>query len=122
MLGYVDNLTLKLAKPVKASDDTLTIAALDLPKLNAIGLTNHIYLTLKQGATTEIVRYEHIVPLVATLGAQPITVVRDVNGAGRKNFALPLCATAELNILQLQELICQLGATCFAPIPPPPQP
>lgn len=112
MLNFVDNLSLKLIKAIKASDSTLLVAAMDLPKLNQVGIGNHIYLTLKQNNQYEVVRYDHLSTLTATAGNVPIAVTRDVNGTGAKNFGMPLCATADMNKTQMAEFICQTLGTC----------
>lgn len=104
MLNMIDNLNMRLAKSIRSSDNTITFVGGDALQLNSLALGEHIYLTLRQGGTYEIVKYTHNAVIT---GSAPVTVSveRDSNSTGRKNFATGMCVKAEWNRLQMLEYL-----------------
>ena len=106
-LTYVDNLSLKLLRGVRASDVSITVSSMDAVKLNVLPIGDHIYLNLVQGGISEVVKYTHNALQTAVGGQAVLPVTRDVNSTGAKNFAVPVCARAEWTRLQMLEFIRQ---------------
>jgi hypothetical protein len=104
MLNMIDNLNMRLAKPIRASDTTITFVHPDVLQLNALEVGQHIYLTLRQGATYEIVKYTHTAPITGNVPVA-VAVSRDSNNTGAKNFAVGMCVKAEWNRLQMLEYL-----------------
>lgn len=111
MLNFIDNLNMRLAKPVRSSDTTVTIVHPDALQLNSMAVGDHIYLTFRQGGTYEIMKYTHTAPITGNVPVA-IAVSRDSNGTGAKNFATGMCIKAEWNKLQMVEYLSdQLACT-----------
>lgn len=111
MLNWVENVVVRLAKPLKSTDTGITINRKDAVKLNTVGIGNHTYLTLKLYGTDDVVetvKYTHTTDILTT-GAVTVDVVvtRDVANTGRRNFPVHTCAETKLTKVMLLEIIKQ---------------
>lgn len=113
MLVSKDCLNFTLAKQVQSTDNFIWLSGADAYKLNTIGVDNYIHLTLSDNRTCETVRYDHTTDWPNTSSVKQVSVVRDVSGTGRKNFAVHSCVTADWSVAQITELVEQ--TVCTAP-------
>lgn len=106
MLAALDGFRSSLRKRLIVSDTTITIPRADAIKLNAVGVGNHTYLTIKDRTRSEIVRYDHTADWDAADPAEvAVPVTRNANGLGIKNFAYGSCVMWEINSSYLNDLI-----------------
>lgn len=112
MLNMVDNLQLTLLKNLRSGDSNMTVHSSDAVKLNAVGIGNHIYLTIKYGETYEIVKYNHNEDITAVSRPVHVPIIRDALAKGAKSFPRQTCVRADWNTLQLAEFICQTFEDC----------
>ena len=113
MLVSKDCLNLVLAKNAQTGDNFIWLSGAEAYKLNAIGVGNHIHLTLSDNRGCETVRYDHTADWANTSALKQIPVIRNVSGTGSRNFAVHSCVTADWSVAQITELITQ--AACEGP-------
>lgn len=113
MLVSKDCLNLVLAKNAQTGDNFIWLSGAEAYKLNAIGVGNHIHLTLSDNRGCETVRYDHNADWANTSALKQIPVIRNVSGTGSRNFAVHSCVTADWSVAQITELITQ--AACEGP-------
>ena len=113
MLVSKDCLNLVLAKNAQTADNFIWLSGAEAYKLNAIGVGNHIHLTLSDNRGCETVRYDHTADWANTSALKQIPVIRNVSGTGSRNFAVHSCVTADWSVAQITELITQ--AACEGP-------
>lgn len=113
MLVSKDCLNLALAKNAQTGDNFIWLSGAEAYKLNAIGVGNHIHLTLSDNRGCETVRYDHNADWANTSALKQIPVIRNVSGTGSRNFAVHSCVTADWSVAQITELITQ--AACEGP-------
>lgn len=112
MLKFVDNIELRLLHHLRSGDVYMVVSRADARKLNAVGEGNHIYLSLKYGRSYEIVKYEHHEDIPAIGKPARVQIIRDALGTGAKSFPRGTCVVADLNSIQLRELVCQYKEEC----------
>ena len=113
MLVSKDGLNLVLAKNAQTGDNFIWLSGAEAYKLNAIGVGNHIHLTLSDNRGCETVRYDHTADWANTSALKQVPVIRNVSGTGSRNFAVHSCVTADWSVAQITELITQ--AACEGP-------
>ena len=109
MLNWVENVVVRLVKPLKSTDTGITINRKDAVKLNTVGIGNHTYLTLKMYGTDDVVetvKYSHTTDIPTTGAATvDVAVTRDVTNTGRRSFPVHTCAETKLTKVMLLEII-----------------
>lgn len=92
--GFRTSLRLRLI----VSDSAISIPRADAIKLNALGIGNYTYLTIKDRTRSEVVRYDHAADWDSSDPAVvQVPVTRDADGMGPKNFAYGACVLWEVN-------------------------
>jgi hypothetical protein len=94
-----------------SSDTAISIPRADAIKLNAIGIGNYTYLTIKDRTRSEIVRYDHTADWdSADPAVVQVPVTRDAGGSGAQNFAYGACVLWEVNGLYINDYIREILA------------
>lgn len=106
MVIVLDGYRATLRFKARATDGYLTITRAEAMRLNAVGIGNHVYLSVRDRVNYELVRYDHVSDWDAS-DPQTIQlpVTRNAAGLGAKNFAVGACITSEVNSLYIQDLI-----------------
>lgn len=106
----LDGYTVNLAKNMKPGDADMALRRGDAIKLNAIGVGNHVYLTVTTVGRTEIVRYDHVHDWDATdPSIVMLPVQRDVAGIGPRGFPYGACVKAEVNSFYVRDLVEEMN-------------
>lgn len=106
----LDGYSVNLAKSLRPGDAALALRRGDAIKLNAIGVGNHIYLTVTTQGRTEFVRYDHTHNWDATdPSIIEIPVTRDVAGIGPRGFPYGACVKAEVNSFYVRDLVEEMS-------------
>lgn len=105
MLDFLDCFKYELKCAIKPDDDTLQINKEAVRRLNELEEGNHVYLLLQWQD-----KYEHVKFTKTTdLKSDIITVERDVENKGRKNFPRGACVSMTWTKFTLDEYISQGG-------------
>ena len=106
MVRVLDGYRATLRYRAMASDGYLTITRAEAIKLNAVGVGNHVYLSVRDRVNYELVRYDHVADWDASDPATiQLPVLRNAAGLGAKNFSVGACITSEVNSLYIIDLV-----------------
>lgn len=98
MIAILNGFRTSLRVRLVVSDTTIAIPRGDAIKLNAVGIGNYTYLTIRDRNRSEVVRYEHSADWDnADPAVVQLPVLRDADGMGPKNFAYGACVLWEVN-------------------------
>ena len=107
----LDGYSVNLAKSMKPGDADMALRRGDAIRLNAIGVGNHVYLTVSTAGRTEIVRYDHTHDWdVTDPSIVMLPVQRDVAGIGPRGFPYGACVKAEVNSFYVRDLVTELSS------------
>lgn len=107
----LDGYSVNLAKSMKPGDADMALRRGDAIRLNAIGVGNHVYLTVTTAGRTEIVRYDHTHDWDGTdPSIVMLPVQRDVAGIGPRDFPYGACVKAEVNSFYVRDLVTELSS------------
>lgn len=116
MVTMLDGFRAHLKAKLNASDSYITLTRSDAMKLNAVGLDNHVYLTVRDRVNSEIVKYTHADNwTTADESVVQVPVERNVRGLGAKNFPYGTCVTSEVNSLYISDLVSSLSPEVKVP-------
>ena len=106
----LDGFQTTLCAKAGASANSIALSRAAAIKLNAVGVGNRVYLTIKDRVNYELVQYDHVADWDASDPAViQLPVVRDARGLGAKNFPYGACVASEVNSLYIVDYIAQSG-------------
>lgn len=105
MLAVLDHFSYELQCPIKPTDTELTLNGNAIKRLNELSAGDHTYLVLSVSDKYEIVKFTKQNELVGNT----ITVERDVENKGAKNFPRHSCVKHEWVKVVMDEYIAQVG-------------
>lgn len=105
MLDFLDHFNYELECAIRPDDDTLRVSTSAVKRLNELDEGNHVYLSIHWLDKYEQVKFTKSGELKSNI----ITVERDVENRGRKNFPRGSCITMSWTKLALDEYISQGG-------------
>lgn len=120
----LDNFQVNIARGLRQGDNEIALRRGDAILLNAVGVGNHIYLTLRDRVKSEVVRYDHVEDWDTTdPSVVMVPVTRNVSGTGARSFAFGTCLTGEVTSFYLRDLVAEMGGgggvDCASVQPPP---
>jgi hypothetical protein len=93
--------------PLQPADNSITLSAVDVVKLNTLLTGDVVYFTLKDGRGYETIQYTHTGAITAALGTNTVPVTRAALGTVRKAWALKSCVQTAITEAVLNLFICQ---------------
>lgn len=109
MLKPLDFFRTHITQGLSPEQDYIWLPTNRVKDLDAVGVGNHTYLTLRSGKFNEVVRYDHIEDFKTKRDKNRITVTRDILSSGRKTFPLGVCIGFEWFSVALSEWQAQEG-------------
>lgn len=105
MLAVVDHFSYELQCPIQPTDTELMLNANAVKRLNEVPVGDHVYLTLSVYDKYEIVKFTK----QNELTGGKITVERDVERKGAKNFPRHSCVKHEWSKRVMDEYLAQVA-------------
>lgn len=98
MFRFIDGLRLTLKEGLSATSVAMTVDGASAARLNLLGIGNHIFLTIRNGLVSEVVKFTLTELLPLNQNKITIAIERNVNGIGVFNFPSCACVEADMNL------------------------
>lgn len=105
MLTFLDHFKYHLTCSLRTDDETISIPPDAAKRLNDIAEGDHVYITVNYDCRFEVVKFTKTSKVVKY---DEVSIQRDVNNLGRKNFPRGSCIEIEWTKRTMDEYIKQV--------------